>query len=364
MTYGASGGNRLQLTQDGLVDIAWCQRVQAAGGLRFGYPNVARYDGNPQEILQLIQDASVPVARDLNHVLEFVRDLYRPTKWQLVCQPEAVPDWADNWEISKIVGTGSIKPASLLGPHDIPRGDISRTTTTGRMIEMINGFYYGTREMVKWARLGVNPSTERAEVQVQAADEFMDQLVATGDSFGLGFTGIANNADVDDTLVTLTTKASTNTAWRTAVAADFDLVLTDLHNITDAVYVKSKERHIADTMLMPLDEHNALNRLRPSSYSANALDTFMREWQAKAGKPVRIIVWDRLAAIGTVSTGPRIVAYNAASKNVAALMTGKSYGVDQVLEVTRGFEANASLVTGGVRILDQTGIVYADAHPG
>lgn len=354
----------LKLDRNGLVDLEWCRQAQNRGVLSLGYPSwIAgssdRYDA--ADDVQLVQDASVPLARDLNYVLQHVKDNYRPTKWAQVFGGliESVPDWAENWEISKIVGTGSIRPAGQIGPVDAPKGDISRSTTTGRMIEMINGYGYFNRELVRAARLGVNPSVERAMAQAQAADEFMDQLCATGDSFGLGFTGIANNGSVDDTLVVATTKASTNTAWTDAVAADFDLVMTDLHRVTDAVYTTSKERRVADTILLPLDEYQSLNRMRPANYSDNALTTFMKEWTAKAGKPTRMVVWDRLAAIGSISSGPRVVAFDS-NKLVVALMQGKAYGVDQVLEVPRGFEAFASLVTGGVRILDESGIRYMD----
>jgi hypothetical protein len=354
----------LKLDRNGLIDLDWCRQAQSRGAIRLGYPAgiSMRHDASDDGSEQLIEDASVPLARDLNFVLQTVRDNYRPTKWAQVFGGliEAVPDWAENWEISKIVGTGSIKPAGQLGPVDVPKGDFSRSTTTGRMIEMINGYGYFNRELIRAARLGVNPSVERAMAQAQAADEFMDQLCCTGDSFGLGFTGIGNNSDVAGSLVVGTTK-STTTSWTAATTADYDLVLRDCHALTDAPYVASKERRISDTMLLPLDEYQALNRLRPANYSENALTTFMREWQAKAGKPVRMVVWDRLAAIGSISSGPRLVAFDS-NRLVVALMQGKAYGVDQVLEVPRGFEAFASLVTGGVRILDQSGIRYLDIN--
>ncbi len=355
----------LRLDRNGLIDLDWCRSTQSRGAIRLGYPTgipVPRHDAGDEANDQLVEDASVPLARDLNYVLQFVRDNYRPRKWAQVFGGliEQVPDWAENWEISKIVGTGSIRPAGQLGPVDAPKGDFSRSTTTGRMIEMINGYGYFNREMIRAARLGVNPSTERAMAQAQAADEFMDQLACTGDSFGLGFTGVGNNSDVAGSLVVGTTK-STTTSWTAATTADYDLVLRDCHALTNEVYTVSKENHVADTMLMPLDEFNALNRLRPANYSENALTTFTREWQAKAGKPVRIVVWDRLAAIGTIASGPRIVAFNS-DRRCVALMQGKAYGVDQVLEVPRGFEAFASLVTGGVRILDQSGIRYLDIN--
>lgn len=354
----------LKLDRNGLIDLDWCRQAQDRGALRLGYPLSAgmRHDSSDERNDQLIMDQSVPLARDLNYVLATVRDNYRPLKWAQVFGGliESVPDWAENWEISKIVGTGSIRPAGQLGPVDAPKGDFSRSSTTGRMIEMVNGYGYFNRELIRAARLGVNPSVERAMAQAQAADEFMDQLCATGDSFGLGFTGIANNSDVAGSLVVGTSK-STTTSWTASTTADFDLVLRDCHALTDAVYVASKERRVADTMLMPLDEYQALNRLRPANYADNALTTFQKEWTAKAGKPTRIVVWDRLAAIGSISSGPRIVAFDS-DKLVVALMQGKAYGVDQVLEVPRGFEAFASLVTGGVRILDQSGIRYLDLN--
>jgi hypothetical protein len=353
-----------RLDSGGLIDIEHAQRAQSAGLCRLGYPDfrLKLDEGN----MTFTEDSSVPLARDLNFVLEHVRDNYRPLKWAQILRTVAVPDWAENWEVSRIVGTGGIKLASQHGPHDIIRGDFSRTSTTGKMIELVNGYYYSTRELVRYAKLGINAETERAMAQAQAADEFMDMLCATGSSgtdnpiAGLGFTGLLNNASVDDALVVGTTKASTTTSWTTAVAADFPLVIKDLHALTDAVYTASKERRNADTILMPLDEFQAINSLRPSNYADNVLTRFQAEWNAKIGRQGRIMVWDRAAALGSISSGPRITAFDSSDTNVACVMVGKPYGVDQVLEITRGYEANASLVTGGVRILDESGIKYLD----
>ncbi len=357
------GGSVLRLDADGCLDMDWARSVQARGTFDFcrGLPSGFR------------SDSAVPLARDLNYVLEYVRDHYRPLKYATVLQSEPIPDWAERWEISKISGTGSVQLSSQVGRQDIVTADISRDTATGRVFEIVNGYKYWNRELVRAAITGINPQTERAMIQAQAAEEFLDGLVATGlvgtqygsggaRDMGLGLTGLGNDANVvADGIVLATTKASGATgAWTTAVAADFALVLDDLHNLVSAVYTRSKEKHQADTLIMPQDEYNALVRIRPAGYSANVLSTFKEEWKARLGKEGRIIVWDRFAALGTISTGPRIAALNASDKNVACYITGKPYGVDQVREVTRGFEANASLVTGGTRILDSSGIAYLD----
>lgn len=361
---GASsgGGTVLRLDSGGLIDLQWAQSMQVSGQMDFARG--------------VRSDSAVPLARDLNYVLEFVREHYRPLKYATVLQSEPIPDWAERWEVSKITGTGSVQLASQVGRQDIVTADFSRDTATGRVFEIVNGYKYWNRELIRAAVTGINPQTERAMAQAQAAEEFLDALVATGlvgsqygsggaKDMGLGLTGLGNDANViADGILTGANKAGGDSAWQDAVAADFALVLDDLHNGLSAVYVRSKEKHNADTIIMPLDEYNSLNRLRPAGYAANVLDTFTTEWAKRLGRPGRIIVWDRFAAIGTVSTGPRVVYLNASDKNVAARITGKEYGVDQVREVTRGFEANASLVTGGVRILDSSGIVYQDLNPG
>lgn len=355
---GGGGGTVLRLDGEGLIDMQWAASMQLAGQMDF--------------VQGVRSDSAIPLARDLNYILQFVREHFRPLKYATVLQSESIPDWSERWEISKITGTGSVQLASQIGREDIVTGDFSRATTTGRVFEIVNGYKYWNRELIRAAVTGINPQTERAMVQAQAAEEFLDALVATGlvgsqygsggaKDLGLGLTGLGNDANVvADGLVAGATKASSTTSWTTAVAADFALVLDDLHNGLSAVYNRSKEKHNADTIVMPLDEHNALNRLRPAGYPANVLETFMREWSARIGKPGRIIVWDRFAALGTISAGPRVLYLNASDKNVAAYITGKPYGVDQVREVTRGFEANASLVTGGTRILDSSGMAYQD----
>lgn len=349
----------------GLIDEAWCKRMQSQGLLNLGRPTF-NVDSDDRYDASVRSDDAVPLARDLNYVLQTVRDTYRPLKWASVLRTVSVPDWAERWEISKITHTGGIKLVSDLQNSDFIQADFARATTTGRMYELGNGYRYGVREMARAARLGINPSVERAMAQQLAADQFLDELAATGFSL-VGLKGLATQTPGTDipALVGATSKAgSGDTAWFDADEQDFTDVLTDLHKLTDAVYVNSFERRYADTLVMPLDEFQALNRLRAASFSANVLTTFQEEWNRKIGRQGRIIVWDRLKNIGTVSSGPRIIAFDSSSDDVAAMVMGKPYGVDQILEVPRGFEAIATLITGGVRVLDGNGIAYMDLHPG
>lgn len=358
----------LRLDANGLIDLKWCEQAQKNGLVNLGRP-VFQADADERFDSATRADDAVPLARDLNYVLQTVRDTYRPLKWASVLPTISVPDWAERWEVSKITGTGSILPLSHLQNSDFIQADFSRETTTGRMYEFGNGYRYSTREMVRAARLGINPSTERAMLQAQAADEFLDSIAATGKMtlpngteyqiFAAGLATLTPSTDLP-ALVAGSTKSTTATSWTTAVSADFGLVLDDLHKLTDAVYANSKERRYADTIVLPLDEFQAINRLRASNFSANVLTTFQEEWNRKIGRAGRIVVWDRLKNLGTISSGPRIVAFDGSSTDVAAIMMGKPYGVDQVLEVPRGFEAIASLVVGGFRTLDSNGIAYMD----
>jgi hypothetical protein len=348
-------------SKTGLIDLKWCEQAQRNGLLNLGRPTFGVETDERFDAADRADDA-VPLARDLNYVLTTVRDTYRPLKWASVLPTISVPDWAERWEVSKITGTGGIKLVSNLQNSDFIQADFSRETTTGRMYELGNGYHYAVREMVRAARLGINPSVERAMIQAQAADEFLDELAATGFS-SIGLKGLATLTPSTDlpALVVGTTK-STTTSWTLATSADFGLVLDDLHKITDAVYVNSKERRYADTLVMPLDEFQAINRIRASNFSANVLTTFQEEWNRKIGRQGRIVVWDRLKDQGTISSGPRIVAFDGSSTDVAAMVMGKPYGVDQVIEVPRGFQAIATLVTGGFRTLDSNGIVYLDIN--
>jgi hypothetical protein len=345
----------------GLIDTKWCEQAQRNGLVNLGRPTFGVDSDERFDAADRADDA-VPLARDLNYVLTTVRDTYRPLKWASVLPTISVPDWAERWEVSKITGTGGIKLVSNLQNSDFIQADFSRETTTGRMYELGNGYHYAVREMVRAARLGINPSTERAMIQAQAADEFLDELAATGFS-SIGLKGLATltpSTDLPALVAADATKTGSVTGWTTALEADFGKVLNDLHKLTDAVYVNSKERRYADTLVMPLDEFQAINRIRASNFSANVLTTFQEEWNRKIGRQGRIVVWDRLKDQGTISSGPRIVAFDGTSSDVAAMVMGKPYGVDQVIEVPRGFQAIATLVTGGFRSLDTNGIAYMD----
>lgn len=357
-------------SKTGLIDLKWCEQAQKNGLLNLGRPVFAT-DGEDRYDASERADEAVPLARDLNYVLQTVRDTYRPLKWASILRTVSVPDWAERWEVSKITHTGSISIASHLQNSDFVQADFSRSTRTGVMYEFANGYRYQSRELVRAARLGINPSVERAAAQRQAAEELLELSAATGkirlpngtehQLFAAGLATLTPSTDLPALVVASDKSAGgSSTSWTSAVAEDFGLILDDLHKVTDAVYVNSKERRYADTLVMPLDEFQAMNRTRAANFSANVLDTFMSEWARKIGRQPRIEVWDILKNVGTISTGPRIVAFDSSDTDVAAIMIGKPYGVDQVLEVPRGFEAIASLVTGGFRTLDSNGIAYMD----
>jgi hypothetical protein len=358
-------------SQTGLIDLKWCEAQQKAGLTHFGRPTF-NVDSDERFDASVRADDAVPLARDLNYVLQTVRDTYRPLKWASVMPTVSVPDWAERWEISKITGTGGIALVSTLQNSDFIQADFSRETTTGRMYEFGNGYRYATREMVRAAKLGINPSAERAMLQAQAADEFLDSIAATGrytapngtvfQVFAAGFATLTPSTDLPALIAAVATKGPSDntTSWTAADDADFSKVLLDLHVLTDAVYVNSKERRYADTLVMPLDEFQALNRIRATNFSANVLTTFQEEWNRKIGRTGRIVVWDRLKDVGTIATGPRVVAFDGSSDQVAALVMGKPYGVDQVVEKLRGYEAVATLITGGFRALDTNGMAYMD----
>lgn len=357
-------------SKTGLIDLKWCEQAQRNGLINLGRPTF-NVDSDDRFDSAIRADDAIPLARDLNYVLQTVRDTYRPLKWASVLRTISVPDWAERWEVSKITSTGSITLASHLQNSDFVQADFSRATRTGVMYEFANGYRYASRELVRAARLGINPSVERAAAQRQAAEELLELSAATGkitlpngtthQLFAAGLATLTPGTDLPALVVASDKSAGgSSTSWTSAVAADFGFILDDLHKVTDAVYVNSKERRYADTLVLPLDEYQAMNRTRAANFSANVLDTFMGEWRQKIGREPRMIVWDLLKDLGTISSGPRVVAFDSSDTDVAAIMIGKPYGVDQVLEVPRGFEAIASMVTGGFRTLDSNGIAYMD----
>jgi hypothetical protein len=125
-----AGGTALRLDDNGLIDM----QLGAGHAERAGHGLLPR----------VRTDSAVPLARDLNYVLQFVRDNYRPLKYATVLQSEPIPDWAERWEVSKITGTGSVQLASQIGRSDIVTSDFSRDTATGRVFEIVNGYRYGT----------------------------------------------------------------------------------------------------------------------------------------------------------------------------------------------------------------------------
>jgi len=202
--------------------------------------------------------SSLALPRELNFVANFLRDNHRPFKWRTVMQIDmAIPRWAANYEVSKIDHAARLVPVDDLGPTDLPRPSLDRSTVTFPLVEFGAGYFYGDRELERAAALKMNPQTERAMANVRASEQFLDQVGASGDPYSKGLPGLGNSPDVTPTVAI--TKTGGGTIWSPAALADE--LLQDLHNLINAVSETSLETHTPDTIILPQAQFNTLSRL-------------------------------------------------------------------------------------------------------
>lgn len=298
---------------------------------------------------------SVRLPEELKVVTTTIRDNYRPSKQAGLIQRLAnIPTWAESVESRRVVTFAELKAVTDTGPTSLPMPSISRTATSQPMVEFGAAYYYSDLEIEKSQQLGIPLQAERAQANLQAGAEFLDQTMAVGDPLGIGLPGMLNNTDVPT--VTSITKAAGGTDWINNATPDE--ILEDMHALAQAVHSNTNENKVADTMLLPLAEYQYIVRTRvlDSGGTQSILDIFLSQSQNVS----RVVVWDRLVDLGAGTTN-RACAFDSRSEDVVRSLISKDMLADAPLRVSRGWEVDQTLITGGVRILDANGLAYMDA---
>jgi len=289
---------------------------------------------------------------ELTQVIGTVRDNYRPSKFRSVLRVRSdIAEWADRVEVHKITEKADIKPVALIHGDQFPLPSLDKTSLSLKMIQFAAAYRYGDLEIKKAQKMGMSLDTERATSNALKAEQLLDQIAASGDTFGIGLPGLGNNSDVPT--VTAVTKDAGGTTWAVATA---DELLTDLHALVDAVYSNTNETRRADTIVLPLSQFQIVQRLRVSDSTETVASVFLRQRQ----DPVRFAVWNRFATLGSGTT-PRACALDSSSEDVAAMLISREWTADAPRRVPMGWQVEENLIAGGVMIKDAKGIAYMDA---
>lgn len=275
---------------------------------------------------------------------------------QLVDIDTTAGEYAKTIEFYSMDGVGKAKWFNHLS-KDVPNAEVNMTKHTHSIEMAAIGYRYTTEELGYARRLGISLDTERASFARRAYEEFVDDLVRTGDA-DKGMTGLFNDANVGSANVANDGTGSSR-LWSAKTPVQ---ILRDINEALTSVYSGSKRVEMANTVLLPTDAFTLI-ATTPMAAESNmtVLDWLMRGnvYTAVTGQPLAIRAVGGLEDAGGSSTG-RMIAYRKAPEVVKLHLPVPLRFLEPMRTGPMIYEVPGYFKTGGIEIRLPGAVRYRD----
>ncbi len=322
---------------------------------------------------KLVTDAGETIVLSRNaliHVEKEVMDRVRPARFREILRVDSsVPDWVQQYSYDKITMTGEWKPAQEY-TEDFATSNARVETAAFNLFEMVSGYRFGLREMVRAQKMGVNLDASRAAVIMQKAETLLEHVAADGTYDGVtslgGLTGLYNV--VGASVLTASDFVGNTTSWQDRIlgAADSDAydaaceaIIDDCLAGEDYGEAATKETTPPDTVVIPLSQKKIMRKSK--SRSDKTLEQHVLE-RAKHIK--RVQYWSKpdLNAYGADGTHKRRVVWLTASDmDAARFVLPKAATPGRPVQLLdQSVHTPLGMVIGGFNTKMPSTIIYAD----
>jgi len=193
---------------------------------------------------------------------------------------------------------------------DVPLADISMTKFEHAIEMAAIGYRYTLEEISQALRVRINLTTERAEAARRAYEEFMEDVVLSGDT-DKGWTGLINDPNVTQSFVVADggqamgdTDGSPD--WSDK---DADQILRDINDALTGIYTASSTVEMADTILLPPSRFVILGTKR-IPHTTMPLLQYLQQYNVytgQTGQSLTIRTVRQLETAGSGGTGRMVV---------------------------------------------------------
>lgn len=152
--------------------------------------------------------------------------------------------WAKTVTFTSMDGVGQAKFLSSTG-NDMPYVGISREQFQSSVHMAGVGYQYNIEEVAQAQMLGINLSSEDAQLARRAYEEFVDDCLLVTGNASKGFEPLINHSAIP--VIAAPNGAAGSADWASKTA---DEVLLDVNNALSAVYIDSETIEVADTLLV------------------------------------------------------------------------------------------------------------------
>ncbi|MES2384523.1 MAG: major capsid family protein [Pseudomonadota bacterium] len=310
----------------------------AAAAAQVGYSPGLRQDSlvYPQELTQLAGK---------------YRELYRPRKWRRYLGVEQVSSWAQQIEDRRYTSQMA-EPVNLTNKaptQELPLPSISTTNQFLPIYEFGTAYAVMDRDIELAAKVGVSLSDEYVQAVNLSIEMFFEKVASVGHTAnGVTMKGLGNLPDIGT--ATASTKTGGGLLWTSAGCTAAEIV-TDLHEICNAVELASLENDECSLILIPLAAYQKANQKRTDSLERSALSIFRQE---RPGVDVQ--VWNKLSDQGSANTGCAI-GFSKGSPFAPKMLMQRELQFQQALRGTNGWLVPGKIALGGVRCLAPQNVI-------
>lgn len=319
---------------------------------------------------------TIVVSRNyLLHVEQEVMDRIRPAKFREIIKVDSsIPDWAEGYSYDKVTEFAQWVPAQEF-TEDFATATTKIDTTSGKLFEMVSGYRYGARELIRAQKTGINLDSARANAVMLKGEKVLEHLASDGTIDGtkqLGnLTGLYNTAG---TTVLGTTASTAALAGRTtSYEIDFAAVSTnDQYNaacekfINDMLYIEdtsvrlTKETTPIDTLVLPLSLSTVARKSKLNS-GDKTLEAVVLE---RARFVKRFVYWykaDEKAYGADAAYTRRIVGLASQDTDAARFILPRAPTPGAPFQLMHGaVHVPVGMVVGGFNTKIPGSIIYAD----
>lgn len=310
----------------------------AAAAAQVGYSPGLRQDSlvYPQELTQLTGK---------------YRELYRPRKWRRYIGVETVASWAHQIEDRRYTSQMA-EPVNLTNKaptQELPLPSIATTNQFLPIYEFGTAYAVMDRDIELAAKVGIALSDEYVQAVNLSIEMFFEKVASVGHTAnGVTMKGLGNLTDIGT--ATASTKTGGGLLWTSAGCTAAEIV-TDLHEICNAVEIASLENDECSLILLPLAAYQKANQKRTDSLERSALSIFRQE---RPGVDVQ--VWDKLKDQGSAGTGCAI-GFSKGSPFAPKMLMQRELQFSQALRGTNGWLVPGKIALGGVRCLAPQNVI-------
>lgn len=326
---------KIQVFQAG--DVPGAASFQAAAS-QVGYSPNVRQDSlfYPQELTQLMGKS---------------RDIYRPRKWRRYLGVESVATFAQQIE-DRRYSSAMAEPVNLTNKaptQELPLPSISTTNQFLPIYEFGTAYAVMDRDIELAQHVGIALVDENLQAVNLSIEMFFEKVASVGHTAnGVTMKGLGNLPDIGS--ATAVTKTGGGLLWTSAGCTAAEIV-TDLHEICNAVEIASLENDECNLILLPLAAYQKANQKRTDSLERSALSIFKQE---RPGVDVQ--VWDKLKDQGATGTGCAI-GYHKSSAFEPKMLMQRELQFGTPLRGTNGWLVPGKIALGGVRCLAPQNVI-------